>query len=148
MRREDLTIEAPCTKDWNGMKPADAKKRFCDECKMHVHDLASMTLREAKTLLTSDATEGLCIRYLYDQHGDVVFRDDPRLIRPTALVRAKRLMLGAAAMVLPLSVAACMGAAPPPQVSMGAVACPYPAPTAADADAGAPLATSPDAGER
>ena len=112
MRRQDLTIETPCQKNWDGMKPADMKKRFCDECKMHVHDLAAMTKREAKTVLAGGAAEGLCIRYLYDQHGDVVFSDDPRLVAPSALVRAKRFAFGAVAIALPLSLTACMGAAP------------------------------------
>ena len=136
MRREELTIETPCAKDWTGMKPADAKKRFCDECKMHVHDLASLSKREAKTLLSGDATEGLCIRYLYDQHGEVVFRDDPRLVRPNALVRAKRFVVGAAAVALPLTLTACMGAAPRPSMQ----------PVVASPDASAALATSPDGG--
>lgn len=77
------------------MKPADMKKRFCDECELHVHDLAAMTKREAKAVLASEATEGLCIRYLYDQHGAVVFSDDARLVAPSALVRAKRFIQGA-----------------------------------------------------
>ncbi len=141
MRREDLSIETPCQQDWSGMKPADMKKRFCDECKMHVHDLAAMTKREAKDVLASGAADGLCIRYLYDQHGDVVFADDPRLVAPSALVRAKRFALGAMAVALPLSLTACMGAAPgrSPQAP-APIAAPVAAPAiAADADAGAPL---------
>lgn len=114
MRREDIVIESPCGMDWNGMKPADMKRRFCDVCKMHVHDLSKMTRREAKTLLASERTEGLCIRYLYDQHGDVVFTG--------SLVRAKRLALGAVALASTMSLTACMGAAPAPRQ-------PAPAPT-------------------
>ena len=60
MRREDLTIETPCQQDWTGMKPADMKKRFCDECKLHVHDLAAMTKREAKSLLGSRSELRVC----------------------------------------------------------------------------------------
>jgi hypothetical protein len=104
MRREELPIETPCGQDWSGMKPAGMKKKFCDACKMHVHDLSKMTRREAKTLLASEATEGLCIRYLHDQHGDIVFTD--------SLVRAKRFALGALAVAMPMTLTACMGAAP------------------------------------
>ena len=107
MRRDDIRIESPCGMDWAGMKPADAKRRFCDTCKMHVHDLSSMTRGEAKALLASAETEGLCIRYLYDQHGDVVFTD--------SLVRAKRFVAGALAVALPMTLTACMGAAPAPR---------------------------------
>ena len=104
MRREDLPIETPCGQDFSGMKPAGMKKRFCDTCKAHVHDLSKMTRREAKTLLSSEETEGLCIRYLHDQHGDIVFTD--------SLVRAKRFALGALAVAMPMTLTACMGAAP------------------------------------
>src|SRR5687768_11343989 len=104
MRRQDLPIESPCGQDFSGMKPAGMRKRFCDTCKMHVHDLSKMTRREAKTLLSSEETEGLCIRYLHDQHGDIVFTD--------SLVRAKRFALGALAVAMPMTLTACMGAAP------------------------------------
>lgn len=104
MRTDDLPIASPCGQDWTGMKPAGMKKRFCDTCKMHVHDLSKMSRREAKTLLSSEATEGLCIRYLHDQHGDIVFTD--------SLVRAKRFALGALAVAMPMTLTACMGAAP------------------------------------
>lgn len=140
MRREDLTIETPCSQDWNGMKPADMKKRFCDECRLHVHDLAAMSKREAKAVLASETTEGLCIRYLYDQHGTVVFADDPRLVAPNALVRAKRFVQGAIVVALPMTLTACMGAAaarppmPPTQVVTDAGAPTNPI----AADAGAP----------
>lgn len=117
MRREDIAIETPCGMSWEGMKPADMKRRFCDACKMHVHDLSSMTRREAKQLLDSERTEGLCVRYLYDRHGDVVFTD--------SLVRAKRFVAAAVAVALPMSLTACMGAAPRPRVPV-----PQPAPSA------------------
>lgn len=123
MRREDIAIESPCGMDWDGMKPSDIKKRFCDACKMHVHDLSTMTKREAKDLLASDRTEGLCVRYLHDAGGEVVFSD--------SLVRAKRFVAAAAvAIALPMSLTACMGAAPRPRL-------PEPQPTI-EADAGSP----------
>ncbi|MBX3188995.1 MAG: hypothetical protein KF819_18385 [Labilithrix sp.] len=132
MRREDLPIEAPCGQDWDGMKPADMKKRFCDACTLHVHDLAAMTKREAKALLSSEETEGLCVRYLYDRHGEIVFSDDPRLIAPSRLLRAKRFAAAAVALAFPMTLTACMGAAParpmpkaPPAATSAA-----PAPTA------------------
>ncbi len=107
MRREDIPIESPCGMDWNGMKPASMKKRFCDACKMHVHDLSKMSRREAKALLSAPRTEGLCVRYLYDQHGEVVFTD--------SLVRARRLVAGAVAVASTMTLTACMGAAPAPR---------------------------------
>jgi hypothetical protein len=151
MRREDLSIETPCQQDWSGMKPADMKKRFCDECRMHVHDLAAMTKREAEDVLASGRAEGLCIRYLYDQHGDVVFADDPRLVAPSTLVRAparplagrsRGFALGAMAIALPMSLTACMGGArvpaplpPPPPAAVASLVAPI-ATSMTDADAG------------
>lgn len=126
MRREEIAIESPCGMDWNGMKPADMKRRFCDACKMHVHDLSQMTRREAKALLASERTEGLCIRYLHDRHGEVVFTD--------SLVRAKRLALGAVALASTMSLTACMGSAPAPRPRP-----PQPITTQATGDAGAPV---------
>ncbi len=124
MRATEITIETPCGQDWQSMKPGD-QKRFCGECKKHVHDLSAMSRAEARDVLESRPTEGLCVRYLYDAHGDIVFRDAP--IPASFLSRAKRL---AAAAALPMSLAACSGAMgetpPPPMPMMGAVACPMP----------------------
>ncbi len=101
------------------MKPGD-RKRFCGECRKHVHDLSSMTRHEAREVLQSRPTEGLCVRYLYDAHGDVVFRGAP--MPASFLSRAKRI---AAAAALPMSLAACSGA-PPPAPMMGSISCPMP----------------------
>lgn len=108
------------------MKPGD-RKRFCSDCKKFVHDLSAMTRAEAREVLESRPAEGLCVRYLYDAHGDVVFRDT---LPAAFLSRAKRI---AAAAVLPMGLAACSGgmageppAQPPPMPMMGAVACPMP----------------------
>jgi hypothetical protein len=125
MRATDIQIETPCGQDWQSMKPGD-RKRFCGDCKKFVHDLSSMTRAEAREVLHSKPAEGLCVRYLYDAHGDVVFRDT---IPATFLSRAKRIAAVAAAAALPMSLAACSGglgepAQPPPMPMMGAVACP------------------------
>jgi hypothetical protein len=125
MRATDIHIESPCGADWQSMKPGD-RKRFCDACKKHVHDLSAMSKDEAREVLSSPPTEGLCVRYLYDAHGDVVFRDTP--MPASFLSRAKRF----AALTLPMGLAACSGAMadtpPPPVPMMGAVACPMPDP--------------------
>ena len=143
MRQNELRIETPCGMDYDAMiaDPKTAKKRFCGECKKHVHDLSKMTKPEARALLAAPATEGLCIRYLYDAQGDVVFAD--RLVPTSALTRAKRFVTAAAALALPLSLNACMGAyagprekAPTPQVEPAVNEMPV------AADAGAAPATS------
>lgn len=113
MQRDEIPIASPCGADWNGMTLADAKKRFCGECKKHVHDLSQMTRPEARALLASAVTEDLCVRYLYDERGEVWFAPEAApLVAPGRLARMKRFALAAAAVAAPLSLTACMGAAP------------------------------------
>jgi len=131
MRTEELPIASPCGADWRTMKPSD-KKRFCDACQKHVHDLSALTEGEARAVLHAPPAEGLCVRYLHDRYGNIVFQPTP--IPPGLLSRAKRAAAsaaGAAALALPLSLNACMGAAPAPPPRMGAVACPLPSASAA-----------------
>ena len=110
MNRSEIPIPTPCGADWNDMTPA-GRSRFCDACRKHVHDLSEMTSDEARTLLSSPATEGLCVRYLCDTSGAVVFRPEPavRLVAPSRLARVKRYAAAAAALALPMSLNACMG---------------------------------------
>lgn len=123
MKRTDLEIASPCTQDWNTMT-AEGKKRFCDACKKHVQDLSQMSETEAQAVLAAPPAEGLCVRYLYDAFGNVLFdMVDTRVVPASRLVRAKQTLAKGAAMAgLALSVTACMGARqqPPPQVTMGA----------------------------
>lgn len=142
MKRTDLEIASPCTQDWNTMT-AEGKKRFCDQCKKHVHDLSQMSEPEARAVLDAPPAEGLCVRYLYDAFGNVLFdMVDTRIVPANRLVRAKQALAKGAAMAgLALSVTACMGARqqPPPQVTMGAP--PMPEPTASVAPSAAPSVT-------
>jgi hypothetical protein len=127
MHTSQIPIPAPCSADWRAMKPHD-RKRFCDSCKKHVHDLSAMTLAEARAVLASPPLDGLCVRYLHDAHGDIVFQAGP--ITPTFLVRAKRLAAYAA---LPVAMAACTVRPSTPPPVMGAPACPLPLPPASSA---------------
>lgn len=125
MHRDEIPIASPCGVYWNGMTLADAKKRFCADCKKHVHDLSQMSRAEARTLLSSTATENLCVRYLHDERGEIWFAPEAApLVAPGRLARVKRFALAAAAVAAPLSLTACMGAAPtpPPQPPMPAAA--------------------------
>lgn len=122
MNRADINVTTPCTMSWDAMKAEGPKavKRFCGECKKHVHDLSKMSKSEARALLASETTEGLCVRYLYDEKGDVVFAGDARLLATNALTRmarAKRFVAATAALALPMSLNACMGAAMPREVA-------------------------------
>jgi hypothetical protein len=127
MNRTDLPIASPCTADWTTMTLAD-RGRFCGQCRKVVRELAQMTEAEARAMLASPPTEGLCVRYVHDATGEIVFRPD--VVPLARLVRVKRAAVAAlAAASLPLAVAGCMGAAPSPPMMMGAVA-PTPVPSA------------------
>jgi hypothetical protein len=119
MNRTDLPIASPCTVDWTTMTLAD-RGRFCGECKKVVRELAQLTEGEARALLASPPTEGLCVRYVHDTTGEIVFRPD--VVPVGRLVRMKRAaVMALAAASLPMAVAGCMGAAPMPPPTMGAV---------------------------
>jgi hypothetical protein len=114
MKTSDLPIVTPCGEDFRAMRPLD-RGRYCDHCKMIVHDLSAMTSKEARELLSSPRTEKLCVRYLYDAHGAIVFRDLPA----SPLGRARKVLAAVLALVVPTSVAACarremMGSPPMP----------------------------------
>jgi hypothetical protein len=140
MNRNELPIVSPCGADWQGMTSRDIATRFCDACRKHVHDLSRMTQAEARRLLAAPATEGLCVRYLHDERGDILFaQETAKLVPASRLAPVKRLLAAATLAAAPLSLTACMGAAsmPPPTPMMGAVVAlppepptPPPAPTA------------------
>ena len=73
-----------------------------------------------------------------NQHGEVVFSDDPRLVAQSALIRAKRFAFGAMAVALPMTLTACMGAAPATKGMPPKPPAPMATDAAPQADAGAP----------
>jgi hypothetical protein len=138
MNRSDLPIPSPCGADWQGMTPRDMATRLCAACNKHVTDLSRMTRDDARRLLASKATEGLCVRYLYDERGEILFAGAPaKLVPASGLAKMKRLVAAAAVAAAPLTLTACMGAVepqlpPPPMPVQGMVTMqtPPPAPTA------------------
>ncbi|WP_394821425.1 hypothetical protein [Pendulispora albinea] len=137
MHRTEITIAKPCHADWNTMTLAD-RGRFCGECRKVVHELSTMTEQAARALIASPPTEGLCVRYIHDARGEIVFRRD---IVPAARL-AKRVLASALAIALPLSAAGCMGASAttgePPSAMPSAI---QPMPIAANPEP--PTKTSP-----
>jgi hypothetical protein len=150
MHKDNLPIAEPCQVDFDAMLRGE-KSRFCGACKKHVHELTKLTEAEARTLLATPSTEGLCVRYVHDELGHVVFRDSfrERPIPANALIRAKR-VLQTALVALPLSLTACMGASQQRPALMGEPAPsfapdaspPDPAVNPSGQDASTPLATS------
>lgn len=65
---ETLQIQSPCSENWEAMT-GDDKRRFCDICDKHVHNLSAMPKKQAEALLDS---ESLCVRYDRDAAGQIV----------------------------------------------------------------------------
>jgi hypothetical protein len=118
MNRSDIQIPSPCSNDWNTMTRA-GRKRFCTDCQKHVHDLSAMSRAEAEVLLQSGPEGSLCVRYIYDQYGSIMFdMVNPSLVPAARLKRQsfERGVVAAAALTFASSLAGCMGGyLPPPQ---------------------------------
>ena len=105
MKRQDVHIAEPCHADWQEMD-GDSERRFCDACSKHVHFISGMTRDEAQALLDERADEHLCVRYL-SQDDELLFRDDPAPERRLFWQRdGVNRLVAAAALALPLSLAA------------------------------------------
>jgi hypothetical protein len=145
MNRVEIPIASPCAADWTTMTLAD-RGRFCGECRKVVRELARMSEREARALLAAPPAEGLCVRYIHDATGEIVFRHDA--VVPVARL-ARRVAAVALAVALPVGASACSSSQPmmgaPPSVApsnqmvmMGAP----PPPAVVEGDAGAPASSA------
>jgi hypothetical protein len=84
MHRDELPIPAPCNENWESMAGGE-RQRFCERCQHAVHDLSSLTKRQARRLLVQQST-GLCVSYLSNEAGEIQFRSEaPRSLRGVAL---------------------------------------------------------------
>jgi len=117
MNRSQIPIASPCAADWSTMTLAD-RGRFCGACSKVVRELRQMTETEARALLAAPPTEGLCVRYIHDATGEIVFRRDDVIPAGSLLRRAAAAV---AIALLPATTVACMGAAPPAMGSPPAV---------------------------
>ncbi len=95
MKRSDLPIASPCNKDWDTMTAA-GRKRFCSDCKKHVHDMSCMSRSEAGAFLREHAGQHLCVRYAHDSAGNLLFAP-AEVIAASSLMSAIRGIAAAAA---------------------------------------------------
>jgi hypothetical protein len=103
-----ISIASPCSADWNQMV-GDDRKRFCAQCKLHVHDLGAMTTAEALELLRAAGQGRVCARFHRRADGKVMTRDCPVGLRQR-MRRAWSCVAAAFAAVL--SFAGCRGSSP------------------------------------
>jgi hypothetical protein len=101
---DGISIASPCSADWNQMQ-GDERRRFCAQCKLHVHDLSAMSARDANELLQRGTQGRVCVRFFRRADGTVLTRDCPVGLRR----KLRRAWARAAAMWLALwgSFAAC-----------------------------------------
>lgn len=106
----DLRIASPCSADWNAMT-GDERRRFCAQCRLHVHNLSAMTRQEAEAVLQQAGQGRVCVRFYRRADGTVLTQDCPVGLRRrlrTAWARAAALC---AALLTGFS--ACVRGAPP-----------------------------------
>jgi len=107
-----LEIASPCSADWSAMQ-GDDKRRFCSDCKLHVHDLSAMTTDEAMDVLRAAGQGRLCVRFHRRADGRVLTQDCPVGLRQ----KVRRAWARAAAMATSLWALASCSRAPAPVVS-------------------------------
>jgi hypothetical protein len=139
-----IAIASPCRARWSAMA-GDDKKRFCGECKKHVHNLSAMSRAEVDALLGASGADGHppCVRFFQRSDGTVLTGDCPVGVRLAAAARRRVSAIVTAGLALLLNgfgagkargMGALMGA-PPPQPQQqeelqGKIAPPQPTPPA------------------
>lgn len=63
-RIDDLRVTSPCPQRWSELE-GDGARRYCDQCRLHVHDLSALRRDQAQALLERRREgERLCVTYL------------------------------------------------------------------------------------
>lgn len=99
-----LTVNSPCTAEWDSMA-GNEQIRFCTHCEKSVHNLSTMTRKDALRFVRANAA-GVCVRFYSDPRGRTIHTNDRALYRITR--RASKVAAGAfgAAVALGASVLA------------------------------------------
>ncbi len=72
---EEISIATPCSASWNDMT-GDDRVRFCAQCRLNVYNLSDMSREEAEAFL-SDREGKTCVRMFRRSDGTVLTRDCP-----------------------------------------------------------------------
>lgn len=113
-----MRIASPCHVGWENMT-GDDRKRFCDQCSLHVHNISAMTRDEVASLVKS-ADGRICARLYRRADGTVLTRDCPVGLR--ALRRRVSKAAGAALTALLSLCSAAAGQSKPQEDKSGAPA--------------------------
>lgn len=71
-----IQIATPCSADWDEMV-GDDRKRFCQDCKLNVYNVAELTPREVSELLGTANGGRVCMQIYRRRDGTVITRDCP-----------------------------------------------------------------------
>jgi hypothetical protein len=77
-------VKTPCAMRWDEMR-GDSRRRFCEDCQLHVHNLSAMSQRGIAQVLARGKHERVCITYTRRGDGTMVTRWDTiieLLLRP------------------------------------------------------------------
>lgn len=99
-----LTIGKNCPMRWDDLQ-GDAKRRYCDQCQLHVHNLSAMSRRERDRFVNETGGRA-CIAYKLNNDGTL--RETTLWRRATWPLRhPKAAALGLLAALLPFLFSAC-----------------------------------------
>jgi len=99
-----LVVESPCTVPWASMA-GDDLKRFCGQCRLHVHDVSAMTRDEVRALLV--ATNGECCLRLWRRPDGRVVTKECQRVRRAIRRRVAALRAAAAGLLALLGLGGC-----------------------------------------
>ncbi|MGH8047930.1 MAG: hypothetical protein ACREKL_11850, partial [Chthoniobacterales bacterium] len=106
-------VENPCPTSWDEMN-GDAKRRFCDHCQHHVHNLSEMNAAERSEILQSQGR--VCVTYTTDARGALITHASPHWLS-MLLSRMRVAFVTLVAAILPIGLSSCVtrttGIAPP-----------------------------------
>lgn len=77
---QSIVVESPCTERWDDMTGNDVV-RFCDRCNLNVHNLTSMSERDAEKLIASKPVRP-CVYFYRRENGAIVTDNCPKALRP------------------------------------------------------------------
>lgn len=99
-----IRVATPCPKLWEEMS-GNGKKRFCEHCQLHVHNLSAMSRRERDHFVAESGGRA-CIAYELRPDGSMVTPSRWRgMLRP--LQRAQLALFAVLATLLPFFFSAC-----------------------------------------
>ena len=139
-----ITIASPCTVPWDSMSGSE-RKRFCGQCRLHVHDISQLSKPEALHLL--DKTGGdCCLRIWRRPDGTVVTKDCGR-VRLALERRLLWLRAVAATLLSVFGLGGCGSSAPRGHPTIGVLSVPPPAPPPVLMGAPLPIPNPPVSGK-